>query len=400
MIHSEIGKLRKVMLHYPGASLERLTRENCQQFLFDDILWAEKACQEHIDFQNKLKKNGVEVYLLDQLLQETLTNPTARQWLIEKVITRLYYKTNFAHVLMDYLNALNPKTLTHYLFGGLTWKETKLTAKNLTSQLLNENDFVLPPLPNQLFTRDTSCWIGQDVSINPMHWPVRRGETLNVAAIYKFHPMFAQYKFDVIYDGSSTEYPLPAIEGGDILVITKDCLAIGLGERTTPQAVELLAKSLFKTGNKKKIIAIEIPKTYASMHLDTAMTMIDRQTFCIAVPAEAIRAWTITPGNNDNLIIEPQNHFLNSIAQELGEPNLRLITPGRNSFTEQREQWTDASNLLALSPGIVIGYERNTETNQKLRDAGVNVIEIAGSELSHGRGGARCMSCPLERDPL
>ena len=389
------------MVHKPDLSLERLTPTNCSDYLFDDVLWTEKAAEEHELFETILKKNGVEVYLLSNLLQETMLNRTARKWLLNKIIKRLHYDSTLGDDLYVFLSALDAESLARYLIGGLTWEEMKMESAGLVSQTLVPEDFVLPPLPNHLFTRDTSCWIGQGVSINPMHWPVRRGETINMSAIYKFHPMFSHADFDTWYDGTDVASELPSIEGGDVLVINSDCVLIGMGERTTPEAIEHLAKVLFEHEVKKQVIAIEIPKDRASMHLDTVMTMLDHDTFCVAFPCDTIRSWSIVPGKQKNkLKVKFEKDVFKAVAKVLGEKTLKLITPGGDVFAEQREQWTDASNLLAISPGVVIGYDRNVNTNEKLEKAGIKVIGIEGSELGRGRGGARCMSCPFEREDL
>lgn len=401
-VNSEIGHLRKVLVHRPKLALERLTPENCHTFLFDDVLWAEKAWEEHKYFETVLKAHGAEVYLLFDLLEETMQIPEARTWLLNIVLNRLHHHSSLNKELHDFLGKLETKKLTEYLLGGLTWNEMGMMSTGLVGRTLAPSDFVLPPLPNHLFTRDTSCWIGRGVSINPMHWPVRRGETMNLAVIYKYHPLFTKEKFTVWYDGSSEhDRDLPSLEGGDVLVINKDSLLIGLSERTTPAAVEELAKVLFAQNIKKQIITVEIPKDRASMHLDTVMTMLHHDTFCIAFPCEEIRSWTITPGDDEGeLVVSVNKDLFKAVASTLGEKKLQLITPGGDDFTEKREQWTDASNLLALKPGVVVGYERNTNTNEKLRKAGLEVVEIQGSELGRGRGGSRCMSCPLLREPL
>jgi len=401
IVDSEIGKLKKVIVHRPGLELERLTPENCDKFLFDDVLWQAKAAEEHIIFENVLKEHGTEVYVLIDLLSETLGNKKARHWLTDRVITRLYNDSTFSRELKDFLDKLTAKKLATHLLGGLTWGEMGEKPKGLVSETLYHDDFVLPPLPNHLFTRDTTCWIGNGVSINPMHWKARQGETLNFAAIYKFHPMFKKSKFNVWYDGSSTETAMPTLEGGDVLVLSKDCVAIGLSERSTPEAVETLAKTLFTKKSKKQIIAIEIPKQRSSMHLDTVMTMVDHYTFCIAFPCDTIRSWSIFPGDKKReLIVQEEKDVFKAIAKALGEKKLRLITPAGDEFTEKREQWSDASNLLAIAPNLVIGYERNTHMNEKLRKEKIEILEIPGSELGRGRGGARCMSCPIERDKI
>lgn len=400
-INSEIGRLRKVIVHEAKLALERLTPQNCREYLFDDVLWVEKADEEHSFFQSVLREHGVEVFLLGDLLTETMGNPEARKWLLERAIKRLHYESVLSKELYSYLSELDAKTLAGYLLGGLTWGDMNIKPVGLADSILTATDFVIPPLPNHLFTRDTSCWIGQGVSINPMHWPVRRGETLNFAAIYKYHPLFKKADFEIWYDGSENQGELPSIEGGDVLVISEDCVAIGLSERTMPEAVEFLARKLFASGQKDKILAIEIPKDRASMHLDTVMTMVDHDTFCAAFPCDTIRSWLVTPGDKEKeLVITENEDVFKTLAAILGEKKLKIITPGGDVFTEQREQWTDASNLLAISPGLVIGYDRNTETNAKLRNQGIELIEIPGSELGRGRGGPRCMSCPIERDPL
>ncbi len=401
-INSEIGVLKKVLLHRPYKVLKQLTPSNCHGFLFDDVLNPEKAEEEHQYFENKLREHGVEVLLLKKLLAETLENPEAKMWMLKRIVRRLHRDTILGDDLLSLLLEIDVDLLTDYVMAGTTWKELGMKPTGLVGKILLPEDFALPPLPNHYFTRDTSCWIGGGVSINPMFWPARRHETLNVAVVYKFHPKFTSEKFETWYDGSEMKQEFHPIEGGDVLVVSKDCVLIGISERTSPQAIETIAKALFINGDKKKVIAIKIPKTRASMHLDTVMTMIDHDAFCIGFPdIDEIKCWSLESGDSDEklVVIEEKNVF-DAIARELGVKKLRLVSLGGNQLSQEREQWTDASNLLAIAPGQVVGYDCNVNTNKNLQDAGIEVIAIPGSELGRGRGGARCMSCPLEREAL
>jgi len=399
-ITSEIGKLKKVLLSHPKIAIERLTPENCHAFLFDDILFIKEAEKEHDHFAAILKENGVEVLYLDELLEETLKIEKARKWVVERILASYNFELPFVQDLSHFLMELEAKQLTYHMMAGLTLREAHFKRKGLIFAVGHRDEFLLPPLPNQYFTRDPSCWIGNGVSINRMQYKVRRGECISTAAVYKHHPLFASENLEIWYDG--TEKDCSPVEGGDVFVLNKNCLMIGYSERTSIQAIETLTLRLFAKSAIDRVVLVELPKKRACMHLDTVMTMIDHDAFCVAFKDFAPRTFTIQPRNTKDLLISEEMNLQTALQRALKISNVRFISIGdiENEIVQLREQWMDASNLLAIAPGKVIGYACNERTNSLLRSKGFEVLELVGSELGRGRGGSRCMSCPIEREPL
>jgi arginine deiminase len=408
-VWSEAGRLRRVLVCAPGLAHQRLTPETCKELLFDDVIWLQQARRDHFDFVAKMTDRGVEVLELQELLTDVVAIPEARDWVLDRKITDDLVGTGLSHEIRAWLTELPPDRLAEFLIGGVAYHDVPAEVGGSFLAAFRELDragFVIRPLPNTQFMRDNTSWIFQGVTLNPMYWPARRQETLLTTAVYNFHPAFADEKYDIWLgdaDGVARDHGAATLEGGDVMPIGKGVVVIGMGERSSHQAITQVARNLFAAGAAERVIVASLPKSRAAMHLDTVFTFCDYDLVTAYAPIVdeivpfSLRSEDSSPSGLD--IRRERKGLIATIGEAIGV-DFRVVTTAGDVYGVQREQWDDGNNVIALEPGVVIGYDRNVLTNTALRKAGVEVVTIDASELGRGRGGGRCMTCPILRDPL